>query len=672
MPGVTTDAAGVASVSFTAPDNLTAFRVMAVAADAGYRFGSGDQRFTVSKPLQLHPALPRFLSLGDQLSGGVVVHNETGAAGTATVKLISDARLTVTGVAERTVALAKGAHVPVLFDLTAAELGDATLRFSVAMGPERDALEVKLPVQHPSPLQTVQLAQGSTAKDLAIALTMPKDAVASGAELVVSVDPDGLSGIERGLADLIHYPYGCLEQTTSQVIPMIAVRELAESLAIDGLTGAKLERFVTAGIAKIGRHQTAYGGFSLWPGGEPEAYYTAYALWGLHLAQKAGYRVDVERIRDGLAYLRSDGQNLDAARPYHNEAGNLGSQAFALYVRAVLGDKDPQAATTLLGKPKLPVYGKAFLARALAASTGRKDPAVVKLVDELAAAALVSSKIDALIAEADDFHGYMSSAMRTSAIVLATLVELDPKNAAVRPLVRTLMKHRREQSYFDTQQNLYSLLALSSFAASQSSRGVAAKVALGDTALYDGALAGKRRLRVMTAPMPASGELRLAPRGEVNYSVQVRYRSAPTALTATSNGIALQREYLDEAGKPKSTFRVGDVVVVRVTSTLPVGREQLMVSEPLPAGFEALNTKLATVDAAAVQESEQWSTFRELRDDRVDFASEWTWSDGYVYEFSMRATSVGAFTRPPTVAELMYDPAVNGRASLDRIEIKAR
>ena len=64
--------------------------MMAVAADKTYRFGSADKRFTVSKPLQLHSALPRFVDLGDALQAGVVVHNETGKAGTATVKLVAD------------------------------------------------------------------------------------------------------------------------------------------------------------------------------------------------------------------------------------------------------------------------------------------------------------------------------------------------------------------------------------------------------------------------------------------------------------------------------------------------------------------------------------------------------------------------------------------------------
>ncbi|HRC54270.1 MAG TPA: MG2 domain-containing protein [Kofleriaceae bacterium] len=673
-PSAVTDAAGQATVKFAAPDNLTAFRVMAVAADKGYRFGSGDKRFTVSKPLQLHQSLPRFLSLGDELTGGVIVHNETGKAGTATVKLVSDARLTVTGGAERTVTLAKGARAPVLFTLTAAELGEATLKFSVSMGGERDAVEFKLPIQHPSPVQSQAVAHGTIKEATTIALTLPADAIPATAELVVSVDPDGLSGIDEGLRDLIGYPYGCLEQTTSKVIPMIAVRDLAESMSIAGLTGKKLEDFVQAGIAKIGRHQTAYGGFSLWPGGEPEAYYTAYALWGLHLARRAGYQVDQARIDDALGYLRNDAERPGEEHPYYSESGKLGSQAFALYVRAVLGDKDGPgpAATALLAKPALPLYGKAFAARALAAVTSPKDPAVVKLVGELAEAANLATAKDALVQEPLDFQGYMSSSLRTSAIVLAALVELDAKNPAIKPLVRAIMKHRRSTRYFDTQQNLYSLLALTSYARSVTGKPPSVAVALGDKQLFAGTLSGKSRMRSITVPLPAAASLVLQPTGEINYSVAIRHRRTPRSLQPESNGIVLTRAYLDEAGQPKTTFQVGDVVVVRVTTELTGDDEHLIVSEPLPAGFEALNTRLATVGDAGIKQSQQWGTYREMLDDRVNFASEWTYRGGYTYEFTMRATSVGKFARPPTVAELMYDPAVNARGGLDILEIKAK
>src|SRR5207247_7436879 len=80
-----TDAKGEIAFSFTAPDNLTAFRLMAVAADAGDQFGAGEKRLTVNKPVMAAPALPRFLRSGDTASVGVVIHNRTDNAGTAIV-----------------------------------------------------------------------------------------------------------------------------------------------------------------------------------------------------------------------------------------------------------------------------------------------------------------------------------------------------------------------------------------------------------------------------------------------------------------------------------------------------------------------------------------------------------------------------------------------------------
>ncbi len=672
VPSAITDASGVATVKFNAPDNLTAFRIMAVAADKATRFGSGDKRFTVSKPLQLHQSLPRFLNLGDTLQGGVVVHNETGKAGTATVKLVADKKLAIAGGTEKTIQVAKDANVPVLFDITAADLGEAKLVFSVAMNGEKDAVEFKLPVEHPSPLVNEHVGHGTTKDAKSLPVAVPADAIPGSAELVVSVDPDGLAGIEEGLRDLIHYPYGCVEQTTSKMVPMLAVRDLAESLNIDGLQGKELDGFVKAAIEKLGRFQTPYGGFSLWVGGEPEAYYTAYALWGLHLAKQAGYRVDPTRIADGLESLRNDGQRPSTDHPWYSESGNLGNQAFALYVRAVLGDKDTQAATKLLAEAKMPLYGKAYLARALAAGTSAKDPAVVKLVGELAAAANAATKDGKLIEEpdADDMWWYMSSSIRTSAMVLEALVELDPKNEAIKPLVRVVMAKRRDVHYWDTQQNMHALLGLTMYAKSLPPLSPQVAIKLGDKSLFDGTLSGKTRVKVATVPLTGNGELTIAPKGEVFYNVEIRHRKQPAAIKAQSNGIVLSREYLDDNGKPKSTFTVGDVVTVRVTTQIQKDSMHLIVSEPLPAGFEALNTKFATV--GNVQQKQSWSTYREMYDDRVDFASEYTWTGGYTYEFQIRAIAVGKFTRPPTRSELMYDPQVNARAALDTIEVKPK
>lgn len=672
-PGAVTDANGVATVKFNAPDNLTAFRVMAVAADKTYRFGSSDKRFTVSKPLQLMNALPRFLAIGDKLRGGVIVHNETGGAGTATVKLVGE-NVVLTGAAEQTVQLAKGARTPVMFEISAKDLvGDAKLRFSVTMNNESDAVEFTLPVVHPSPLYTDHVGHAAITADTKLPVSVPADAEPGSVQLAISVDPDGLAGIEDSLRDLVGYPYGCLEQTTSKVIPMIAVRDLAESLAIDGLAGPKLEGFVTAGLAKMGRHQTAYGGFSLWPGGSAETYYTAYALWGFSIAQQAGYKVDQQRIADALEYLRNDGKNPDTSRHYYNESGNLGNQAFALYVRAVLGDKDGPGVTTLLANPKLPIYGKAYALRALAASVGAKDPAVTKVLGELGALAAVAAKTDALIEEPDQkkMGWYMSSGLRTTSMVLHALVELDGRNAAIPGLVRAIMKERRKQRYIDTQSNLYSLLALAAYSKSNTTT-PSINVALDGQQIISGALSGKQRMRVATVPLAQAGELTFAPKGEVSYSVEMKYRRKPGALKFENKGLGLTREYLDEKGNPKSSFTVGDVVVVRLSLQINEDVNHLIISDAIPAAFEPLNTRLVTTGDAGVKQTESWGVYREMRDDHVDFTNEWSSDGKYVYEYTMRATSVGTFARPPAITELMYEPSVRGQTAADVIEVKAK
>jgi uncharacterized protein YfaS (alpha-2-macroglobulin family) len=458
------------------------------------------------------------------------------------------------------------------------------------------------------------------------------------------------------------------------MVAMIAVRDLADSLAIDGLAGTKLDDFVKAGIMRINKQQTAYGGFSLWPDGEPNAFYTAYGLWGLYLAKQAGYPVDTSRIDEALAYLANDGLNPDKNAPVYDEMGNLAAQAFAAYVRALYKDKGAAAvATNLLATAKLPIYGKIYAARALAATVGAKDPAVQKVVTELAT--IASAAGDGLIHEPDekDHDYYMSSDTRTTSAVLLGLVELDPKNAAIKPLVQTLMKARRATTYWDTHANFYSLLALTSYAKTVSGTAPSVALQLAGKDLMSATLGGKQKLRVVTAPLDRDADLTITPKGEVAYSVEVRYRARPETIKAESHGIELTREYQDEAGKPKTTFQVGDVVVVKLHVVVPNESMHLMVSDALPAGFEALNTRLATVGAAAVIDKPTWwGEFREIHDDRVDFATEYSYLGTFDYVYSIRAIAVGKFARPPATAQLMYEPKTNANTALDLIEVVPR
>ena len=79
-PEIRTGDDGRATVSIPMPENLTSFRIMAVAVDpaAPDRFGHGDTTVRVRKPLMVRPSLPRFLNFGDAFEASVMVDNQTG------------------------------------------------------------------------------------------------------------------------------------------------------------------------------------------------------------------------------------------------------------------------------------------------------------------------------------------------------------------------------------------------------------------------------------------------------------------------------------------------------------------------------------------------------------------------------------------------------------------
>ncbi len=75
-----TDARGVARADFTMPDDLTTWRVMAVALDNdAAHFATADTTFVSNQPLMANPLLPQFARPGDRFALGMSVANQTGA-----------------------------------------------------------------------------------------------------------------------------------------------------------------------------------------------------------------------------------------------------------------------------------------------------------------------------------------------------------------------------------------------------------------------------------------------------------------------------------------------------------------------------------------------------------------------------------------------------------------
>lgn len=677
-PALITDLRGEVKFSFAAPDNLTAFRIMAVAADKGDQFGAGEKRLTIAKPLMAQPVLPRFLRSGDAASVGVLVHNHTGAAGVATVT--AEASGVSLDKPSATVSVPAGGSARVRFAAKAGEGDDVKLSFAVALGSERDAVAVSLPVGKPRVKETRTLVAQKLESGASWSGAVSRAGGASGlllkeSELAISFDRTGMADLAPSLRYLVEYPYGCLEQTLSKTIPLLAARELSGALGSSELDGARVEGFLKAGVAKVMRHQQGDGHFSLWPQSNTYPHLTALALWGLGEAQKAGIKVPDEVFTSGLAALTAWSQKPGILAPN----GDGATLAMTAYLLAARGKPDAGMNARLYAlRGELPRWGQAFLLRALARS--KATPQQLAEVKALLTSGAEQKDGKALLHEKSGNESYyMSSDVRASAMALAALLEVDPKDSLVAPLAAGLKAARNAAGHWrNTEDNLWGLVALAAYAQSAGAGKSTATITVGGKVLAKQTVTGGQTALVTAKLDTLAGEdLKISVEGAGFVTARVT-EVRKDAGAAQSHGFTIRREYFDMQGKPLTKASAGQLVRVNVSLDVPVARNWVAVVDPLPAGFEVANPKLASggVNAAVPNAAEKkywwedptWAN-QELRDDRVQWFSDSLPAGSYELSYQARATTDGTFTVLPAHVEAMYEPEINGRSAMTTVTV---
>jgi uncharacterized protein YfaS (alpha-2-macroglobulin family) len=667
-PALVTDARGEATFELTAPDNLTAFRVMAVAADAGDRFGAGEKRLTIAKPVMARPALPRFLGSGDTTAVGVVIHNDTGTAGTARVTAKATGVTLDRG--ETTIDVPAHGVARAMFSAKAGETPNVTFEFAVALNNDGDAVRVTLPVVRPRVIETRTVAKGSLdgGGTKTFDISVPADVLRDESEVVVTIDRTGLGDLEPSLRYLVEYPYGCLEQTMSKFVPLAKAKDLAASLGITGLDGTKMNAYLRAGVDKVVRHQQRDGNFSLWPQSTTYPHLTALAMWGLTEAKKAGITVPDQAITMGLDALRS-WANDGVVKP----DGDGATMAMAAYLLAAHGTAEPAMIERLYAeRAGLPTWGQAFLLRAMKAA--RSDAKQIEALRGQIVGDLVATG-DALVAP-EDVGGdeWMSSDVRSTAMVLAALLEVAPRDRAIEPLVRGLDGSRRADGRWDsTQENMWALVAIADYARSTSGGQSTATITSDRNTLGTARVTGGG-VSVTRVPLArASDTLTIAATGTAHYAIRVVSAKRDDGR-ALSKGFSVEREYLDDAGQPLTrTIKAGDLVTVRLTIRVDEPTRWVAVVDPLPAGFEVVNPRLATSADTSRGPPDGWSDVRweyqEIRDDHVEWFADYIHSGSFELTYRARAATSGEFAVAPARIEAMYEPEVMGRNASTKVTI---
>ncbi|NOZ06097.1 MAG: hypothetical protein GXP41_07070 [Chloroflexi bacterium] len=707
-PTLTTDAQGETHFSVELPDNLTTWQLTAKGVTAKTLVGQQKHEIVATKDLLVRPITPRFFVVGDQVQLEAAIHNNTTEAHPVTIRLQAEGTgLDITGETTVTRTVPAGSLTKVTWPTHVPAGEEVTLLFqAIATDGSglQDAVRLTLPVYHlttPEVVATAGIVKAGAGPAVESVL-LPQGVDPTDGELRIELNPSLAAGMKKGLHYLKTFPYECVEQTVSKFLPNVVTYRAVTKLGVERPDlEADLRENVAVEIQKLYRFQHTDGGWGWWQGDDSNAWLTAYALLGLVEAKKGEFAVDEAVTERAVHYLRTDlGRSTDVQNPT-----NANTRAFVLYVLAEAGDGDTGRTVALYEqRESLGLYGRALLAMTLQRLFPDDSSRPQTLLSDITGRAILSATGAHWEEDRQDYWT-MNTNTRSTAMVLMALARIEPDNMLLPSAVRWLMVARKEGHWETTQETTWSVLALTgvmvatgeldadfSYQVDLNGKTLAQETATRDNvdrpvtvevAVKDLLLDQANRL-VIARRAPEANQ---TGKGRLYYAAWLRYFLPAEKVPALERGIAVARQYiavdpatLEPTGVPVGEAKVGDVVQVKLTVMAPSDLHYVMVEDPLPAGFEAVDTSLLTTSSAAQgpevkkqQSKVQWWKYwtrAVVRDEKVALFSTYLQRGTYEYTYLMRATTVGRFQARPTVASEMYFPEVFGRSAGGEFVVK--
>jgi uncharacterized protein YfaS (alpha-2-macroglobulin family) len=703
-PVVRTGPDGRATVPFTLPSSLTRYRVMAVAAQGLARFGAGESSITVRQPLMVRPSAPRFLNFGDRFEFAVVIQNQTGQPMTVDVA----ARAEGIAFAEpgRRVTVPANDRVEVRIPGEAVRAGTAYVQVAAVSGSRSDAAFVTLPVYTPATAEAFATYGNFTEGAATLPLQIDENDVLPGfGGLEVSTSSTALHELTDAFLYLVKYPYQGSEQIASRLLAVAALRDVLTEFRAEGLPPAQeLADSVARDIQALRRMQNHDGGWNFWrTDRESWPYVSVHVTHALVRMRERGYDVPENMMQRALQYTRTVRERMPR---WYGPSERRAVRAYALYVRSLAGERVGGEVTALLrevGSNQLPVEVAGWLLAASAGQGGTQEvrAELLRIVNNRATETASTATFATEYEQGE--YLILHSRRRTDAVVLEALLRTDPRNPLVAKTVRGLLGGRRAGRWSNTQENAWVLLALDRYFREYEAQtpDFVARLWLGERFAGEHAFAGRNADRhQLTVPIDALVELDPESvtvgkegAGRVYYRAGLRYAPRGLDLPALDRGFSVERTYeaiddpSDVVRGENGVWRIRPGARVRVTVTMvaPSRRVHVALVDPLPAGFEAVNTALRgaevvpppdTPDQAPWAVSHRgwwwgpWFQHQNLRDDRAEAFTTHLNAGVHTYSYVARATTPGEFIVPPPRAEEMYSPETFGRGSSDRVRIQ--
>ena len=632
------------------PSYVGSVRVMVVARDEE-SYGNAQKTVKVKKPLMILATMPRVLGPGETFSLPVDVFAMEKHIKNVKVSIESNDMFLHEDSKSKAIEFSKVGDEIVNFKLkTKEKIGIGKVKIRAVCGNEVSTQEIEIDIRPSNPYtfetQEFQLAPGKNVNSEVIF-----DGLEGSQEATVSVSTIPQMNLKKRMKYLVHYPHGCVEQTTSSVFPQLYLTALQEM--------SKEERDVItynvkAGIERLQLFQNYEGGFAYWPGGSStNEWGTNYGGHFLIEAEYLGYKLPPGLKDRWIQYQKdraSEWNGFDAGK------GTRLTQAYRLYLLALAGSPDVGAMNRLKESGNLETTASWRLATAYAH------------IGQMETAREMVKNLQAYVPVFTELSETFGSEVRDRAIILEAQTLLKDQKGATESM-KYLANKLQSKSWLSTQETAYSLIAIGRFSKAGSSS-ASSTLSLTVDGKVRTTRVGKKLINLKISEKRGKRSLSIKNTGNASVFVTVTTSKIPKVGKEKDKQSRMKAAiyYEDLNGKRLNPSKIKQGTefysVVELHNTTNMNYEEMALNQIFPSGWEVYNSRMYGGRSSGTN-----INYQDIRDDRVlTYYSLKAYARTTV-KIRLHATYKGKFYLPGIYTEAMYDHTIHAQQKGQWVEI---
>jgi uncharacterized protein YfaS (alpha-2-macroglobulin family) len=599
-----------ASHTIHMPQYIGSIRTMIIAGSKYPAYGTEEIITPVRKPLMVLGTLPRVLGPDEEVSLPVSVFAMEDQVKDVSITIKTNELLSLTGPAEQKIHFNEIGEKLVSFPVKVnPQLGVASVEIIATSGKLTAHYSFEVQVRTPNALSTRNTFQ----------------LVNTNGSAVMNYEAFGIKGTNKGILEvsnippmnigsrleyLIRYPYGCVEQTTSSVLPQLFVNDLID---LPDSRKKEIEKNVKAGINRLRMFQLKNGGLSYWPHSSNEEasdWGTNYAGHFLIEAKNHGYNIPAGMLEKWKSYQKLAAKNYNGTVKrdgYHDDNSDI-IQAYRLYLLAMAGVPELGAMNRLRENTSLGVQEKWILAAAYF-KAGQKTTAVE-----------ITKNLDSYVGPYRQLDYSYGSDFRDEAMILETMTMMGDFGKAYN-IVDKLSQIMRGDRWLSTQETAYALMAMSEYAGKVGAKDMDIQYRVNDGDWKS--VKGKVTISQLNLELNKKGKGKIEFKNNNKTAVftNLVMSGIPAAgkEVAEQKGVEMDITYTDTKGTlidPTNLAQGTDFIAeVKITNgDNDIELNNMALSFIIPSGWQIYNPRMSGNQFSVKSSKPQ---YMDIRDDRV-------------------------------------------------------